>query len=554
VSDILAASDPYIVRSGTTYRFMPLGGCGTLANCTASATPIQTAINFANAGETITVEAGTFVEQLSITKSLTLIGAGAGLSVIQSPSVLAVDTYGARDIVFINGGGVSVDLSGFTITGPGPAGGDFINYGIFVAGGATANIHDNIISAVRDPIFSGSQHGVGIQVGRNAYSTTGTATITNNVIVDYQKNGITVDGSGSSATIKGNTVTGAGPTGVIAQNGIQISRGASAILDGNTVSGNVYSPGTTSSTGVMLFQSGNVQVLNNNLSQNDLNLYSYSTGSVEITGNTITQAIFDGIWLEGTPTSTKIIDNVFSGNPEGLGVGDGFNNSALTVRGNSFVGNSTAVRNYTTVGNDVIAYGNWWGCPAGPSSPVCDQISKYVLVDPCLRADPFAKTISSPAVEPPLGELIRHTRVNPFVSSIGQVIPVTGGATTELSCASSSTRLVLNGKVLTFDGLCGYSVVAEEVLEAGLPAKFPGDEGFASGIAFSLLKNGQLINGFPGGALVQIAYPIPAGFEGKSLVILFWDGAKWAEVASSISGGYVVINTANPGTFVLAAR
>ena len=39
----------------------------------------------------------------------------------------------------------------------------------------------------------------------------------------YQKNGITVDGNGSGATINNATVTGTGETPSIAQNGIQIS-------------------------------------------------------------------------------------------------------------------------------------------------------------------------------------------------------------------------------------------------------------------------------------------------------------------------------------------
>src|SRR5215216_767185 len=61
-AETLATGDPYIIRSGVTHRFLadctgqPINATNT---CTQSSTPIQAAINFALAGETIVVEAGT---------------------------------------------------------------------------------------------------------------------------------------------------------------------------------------------------------------------------------------------------------------------------------------------------------------------------------------------------------------------------------------------------------------------------------------------------------------------------------------------------------------
>ena len=49
-----------------------------------------------------------------------------------------------------------------------------------------------------------------------------------------------VDGIGSSAVITNNTGTGLGPVNFIAPNGIQVSRGATGTVTGNTISGNVY--------------------------------------------------------------------------------------------------------------------------------------------------------------------------------------------------------------------------------------------------------------------------------------------------------------------------
>ena len=136
-----------------------------------------------------------------------------------------------------------MDLSGFTVTGPGPSGCGSIGYGIVVRDGAHANIHENKVLDIRDNSFSGCQNGVAIIVGRSSWSTTGTAEITDNIITGFQKNGIVVSNTGSSATISGNTVTGAGPTTVTAQNGIQISSGATATVTGNTSFRNFLHPG-----------------------------------------------------------------------------------------------------------------------------------------------------------------------------------------------------------------------------------------------------------------------------------------------------------------------
>ena len=69
--------------------------------------------------------------------------------------------------------------------------------------------------------------------------------ITDNVVSDYQKNGIVVNGE-VSGTIDRNVVTGDGPITYIAQNGIQIGFGASGVIRDNEVSGNDYTPNSFS--------------------------------------------------------------------------------------------------------------------------------------------------------------------------------------------------------------------------------------------------------------------------------------------------------------------
>jgi len=163
----------------------------------------------ADAGcSTINVASGIYTEQVLITRSLVLHGVGAGTSFISLPAAPALDGDGQASIVKVAGAGVNVEVSGFTISGPlaGPTNCGIAKNGIYVRDGANASIHDNTIADIRDQPLSGCQNGLGIRVGRMSLGTTGTATITNNVIVAYQKGGIVIDNAGSSATIRGNTV------------------------------------------------------------------------------------------------------------------------------------------------------------------------------------------------------------------------------------------------------------------------------------------------------------------------------------------------------------
>jgi nitrous oxidase accessory protein NosD len=215
-------------------------------------TSIQAAVTAAPAGSRIRVCEGTYLEQVKLNKTLTVEGAGVAKAIIQAPPVLVPGTSGDFTIVTMSGP-AEIELSRLTVRGPGPAGCGSMHFGIFVRDGANANIHDNAILDIRDQPFSGCQNGVAIQVGRQLFSTAATAVIKKNEIVGFQKNGITVDNVGSVATIDDNTITGAGPTSIIAQNGIQVSRGARATVEKNDVSNLQYSPQSVSSTGVLLF-------------------------------------------------------------------------------------------------------------------------------------------------------------------------------------------------------------------------------------------------------------------------------------------------------------
>ncbi len=223
-------------------------------------------------------------------------------------------------IVIVNGGD-NVEITGFTITGPGPSGCGSIRYGIFVRDGAHANIHDNLVQDIRDDVLplSGCQNGVGIGVGRQVWGLSGDAEIVNNTIVGHQKGGIVIDNAGSFAHIEGNTVTGIGTTAIIAQNGIQVSRGATATLLGNTVTGHSFhldgNPSDWGSGGLLIGDFGfgpgtEVSFAGpNTFSDNDVNVYSETTiaqslGAMTLGGSSAPAGIGMDIWNDGPATST----------------------------------------------------------------------------------------------------------------------------------------------------------------------------------------------------------------------------------------------------------
>jgi hypothetical protein len=170
-------------------------------------------------------------------------------------------------------------------------------YGV-VANAANVNVTGSAIHNIGDkPSFNGMQRGVGVfyttldqtndglyQNGK-AYITTGaaaTGTLSGNVISAYQKTGVAVNGPGATVTVKDNTVTGLGPVGFIAQNGVQVSRGATGLITGNTVSGHWYTPADWTSCGLIFFQADGVKQKANSSFGNQMNLCNAGRGG----GNT----------------------------------------------------------------------------------------------------------------------------------------------------------------------------------------------------------------------------------------------------------------------------
>jgi hypothetical protein len=281
--------------------------------------------------DTVNVCPGTYTEQVSFEPDdtgTTIRSLNVWAAIIEAPATIAADLVNKKAIVNVSGA-TGIRILAFTITGPGPFNCDSLRYGVRVENSGSASILGNHITEIRDtdplsldPPFSGCQNGVAVQVGRTPVDgpTSGSATIIGNLIDRYQKNGITVDNPGSNAVIAGNQVNGIGPTPVIAQNGIQVSRGATATARGNRAQDNTYTvpPGLpiTGGTGVLLFEAGAGTVISSNrLVRNDWNINASFTTGVLIRRNVGLDATeFDGISMAATTSNNRIEENFLRGN------------------------------------------------------------------------------------------------------------------------------------------------------------------------------------------------------------------------------------------------
>lgn len=204
---------------------------------------IQAAIDAAKPGRTVKVLAGTYTEQIAISKDLAIVGAGMDATIIRAPAILVPGQLGSPSIVEVYDG-AKVSMSGLTVSGPGAAacgGGDVLRWGIRVHSeahldfgfAAVRNIHNT-------PMALCPRSGTAISVGSSAPGgPPASLSIHHSEVTNYQSVGIIVLGSGSWAEITHNTVSGPGHAGGVPTDGIELVAGAAGTIAHNTVSGNI---------------------------------------------------------------------------------------------------------------------------------------------------------------------------------------------------------------------------------------------------------------------------------------------------------------------------
>jgi hypothetical protein len=323
---------------------------------------ISAALAAAASGATIKVCSGTYGEQLTVTKPVAITAVGSvTVAVPSSPADSTTSCDNA--LTSVAPGGVDMDgisictagtvkLTGLTVSESVPVTNCSDNlYGILVAGGANLVAKNVTVDGATESPLNGCQLGIGIEVGASGTPEVGTATLTHVTVSNYQKNGITVDGAGSSIKISKSIVTGAGATDQIAQNGIQVSDGAVGTITTSTISGNecdVAGCGSNGlddqATGVLFYGAGaGTSLTKSSLSGNDLGVYYLSLAATEptasevsISGNTFSSNRYEGVQLDqGKASVTK---NTIEGSGE-AGI------EVIQYDGQSFAPASSASKN-----------------------------------------------------------------------------------------------------------------------------------------------------------------------------------------------------------------
>jgi parallel beta-helix repeat protein len=268
---------------------------------------IQAAVNAASPNATIRVCPGTYDEQVTIAKPLKLKGDN-GAVVMPSPmaaNTTSLSSGAAIAVAILVMDTTNVTLEGLTVDGSGS--------GIVCAPNMVGIYYRNASGKVKNaavrhmkslPGGEGCQSGLGIFVQSGAGGTA-KVEVENSSVHDYQKNGITGNGSGTELKAKGNVVTGIGPTTGAGQNGIQIGDGATGEIEDNMVMNHIWAPCVSVAscawiaTNILIYKSDDVKIAKNAAGKSQTGIYLWGNqGKVE--GNHIFDTdIFDGLVLFG---------------------------------------------------------------------------------------------------------------------------------------------------------------------------------------------------------------------------------------------------------------
>jgi hypothetical protein len=388
---------------------------------TTNSGSIQCGIDAASAGNTVNVNTGTYAENVSVNKSLTLRGANYGVSctgVRGAESILNGTGASGSKTISVDADGVTIN--GFTITNP------LGSFGIYAKGRNTTDIQYNIITNIGNNVNGSSpSYGVSIEMGSSANITD--VNISNNCVNDIR--------GGENTSLTG--AAGKANNGSAVAIGAGFSTAAFDIAD-LTITGNTidditaciiaFADGGKGAYGVLI-----------NVGANALNAGKAVSPLVQ--NNDITD--LEGLWshgvgLEGETPGAQVLNNYINnlvdhkGNTDAIGVmieqNDGV--STVGIHNNSFTSMVYGVKNTMVPLADATC--NWFG--SNVFATVTARVSGNLTYTPYLSSgtDASAATGFQPSIGCIAPCVHYALTVNPFICA-GEVYTLPGGDTTSFA-------------------------------------------------------------------------------------------------------------------------
>jgi len=281
-------------------------------------TTITDAVNAAAPGDVIAICPALYPEQLVITKPLTLRGLDingvnrvllqpsltAGFGGLAFEAVIAVTN--TQDVTIEN---LAIDASQNTLSGCGTSlaaihfydsSGTVRNNALF---GATVADPQNCVKVL-------PASGFGIEVEADEAGPF-CVSVEHNSIHDYTRDGVYVTGSGVTARIEDNSISGVGPAIGTFQFGVFVLNGAVGLIKRNVITEGLCGTLSVSacvnvrSEGVTLRAAGDGTAIDSNIINNaQSGIFTNAANQIRITNNLISNIVgYDGVDLQGTSNS-----------------------------------------------------------------------------------------------------------------------------------------------------------------------------------------------------------------------------------------------------------
>ncbi len=521
---------------------------------------IQAAIDSANPGDTVEVASGTYLENITIDKWLTLSG--------QTDQSAVIDGNGVGNTITIVAGGVTV--TGFTVINSGSLGNDS---GIYLDSTVSqALVYNNVIK--QNPAADGA--------GVTLCEASGNNLIANNTIINNAGAGICLagasddeiasntiaDNQGSNIfgspvdantcendTIIANVITDSGNSGMlfnsasplwIGQNtitenhnaGIELDSSSMCFILGNLIADNT-GPGVVAnaseasvgdntiknnSDGVYVNSSDSADIYANTITSNSNGIHISQSAKLDILNNDITDSPGIGINIDDS-SNMEIHQNQIANNNEGIylaGTNCQIYNNHFTANPIQAEVNPASTGN--TWDNGYPTGGNYWSDYNG-----VDQYSGPAQNTPGsdgIGDTPYTVNLAT-------GDIDHYPIIDPYATTTqpvnGQTVSIYQAQTTGVDLTLQG--LSLQGETVTATtvnfGTTPPTLGANPILSAG------------AGAVYYDVKVTQDTGGPLGSDVTVTVYLTDPTFTGAS-TMAYWDGTSWIPVATTFTAPHTI--------------